>query len=162
MNVVLAVVAVLVLNRASLVAAGLAAAYSLAYLVGVQVSFRRLRRPLPDLRGEILVRHCVRLLSRRPRGGRRLAGLLGGHRALDLPAALGLALVLAGLVAVGLFVVLARLLRVTEVTQIVGPLLRRGNRAEASRPAEESLTIPAIRTPRQRPGVAASSQPNHS
>ena len=52
----------LLLDRPSLVATGLAAAYSLAYLIGVQVSFRVLRRKLPDLSGEVLVRHCVRLL----------------------------------------------------------------------------------------------------
>ena len=61
-NVVLALVAVLVSERPSLVATGLAAAYSLAYLIGVQITFRVLRRRLPDLNGEVLVRHCVRLL----------------------------------------------------------------------------------------------------
>ena len=61
-NVGLALLAVLLINRPSLVATGLAAAYSVAYLIGVQVTFRVLRRRLPDLNGEILVRHCVRLL----------------------------------------------------------------------------------------------------
>ena len=61
-NVALALVAVLLLDRPALVATGLAAAYSLAYLIGVQVSFRVLRRRLPDLSGDVLVRHCVRLL----------------------------------------------------------------------------------------------------
>ena len=39
-NVGLALVAVLLINRPSLVATGLAAAYSVAYLIGVQVTFR--------------------------------------------------------------------------------------------------------------------------
>ena len=72
-NVGLALLAVLLINRPSLVATGLAAAYSVAYLIGVQVTFRVLRRRLPDLNGEILVRHCVRLLlavaPRRPPPG---------------------------------------------------------------------------------------------
>ena len=87
-NVGLALLAVLLINRPSLVATGLAAAYSVAYLIGVQVTFRVLRR-LPDLNGEILVRHCVRLLLAVARGGRRLADLLGDHRALDLPGRAG-------------------------------------------------------------------------
>ena len=132
-NVVLGVVAVLVLNRASLVATGLAAAYSVAYLIGVQVSFRVLRRRLPDLRGEILVRHCVRLLlAVAPAAAAAWLICWAITARWTSQLALGLALALAGLVAVGLFVVMARLLKITEVTQIVGTLLRRGNRSEAS------------------------------
>ena len=48
-NVGLGVATVLLLDRPSLVATGLAASYSAAYLIGVVVSFRRLRRRLPDL-----------------------------------------------------------------------------------------------------------------
>ena len=120
-NVVLAVVAVLVLNRASLVATGLAAAYSLAYLIGVQVSFRVLRRRLPDLRGEILVRHCVRLLlAVAPAAAAAWLICWAITARWTSQLALGLALALAGLVAVGLFGLMARLLKITEVTQIVG------------------------------------------
>ena len=61
-NVLFATTAVLLLDRPSLVATGLAGSYSAAYLIGVLVSFRRLRRELPDLSSEALVRHCVRLL----------------------------------------------------------------------------------------------------
>ena len=144
-NVVLGVVAVLVLNRASLVAAGLAAAYSVAYLIGVQVSFRVLRRRLPDLRGEILVRHCVRLLlAVGPAAAAAWLICWAITARWTSQLALGLALALAGVVAVGLFGVMARLLKITEVTQIVGTLLRRGNRdrSAASRPAEDDLENP--------------------
>ena len=144
-NVALAVVAVLVLNRASLVATGLAAAYSVAYLVGVQVSFRVLRRRLPDLSGDVLVRHCVRLLLAVAPGAAAawlICWAITARWTSQL--ALAVALAAAGLVAVALFLVTARLLKITEVTQIVGTVLRRGGgeRTEASRPAEDELDDP--------------------
>ena len=61
-NVALGVATVFLLDRPSLVATGLAASYSAAYLIGVVVSFGRLRRRLPDLNADELIRHCVRLL----------------------------------------------------------------------------------------------------
>ena len=61
-NVVFGVAVVTLLDRPALVATGLGLAYSLAYAIGVLVSFRRLRRKLPDLNGEALVRHCIRLI----------------------------------------------------------------------------------------------------
>ena len=61
-NVVLGVGAVLLLDDPALVATGLAFSYSAAYLIGLPISFATLRRKLPDLDAEELVRHCVRLL----------------------------------------------------------------------------------------------------
>ena len=58
-------------------ATGLAAAYSAAYSIGVVISFRWLRRRLPDLNGWALVRHCLRLLVARPSRRRGLRHLLG-------------------------------------------------------------------------------------
>ena len=145
----------LVLNRPSLVATGLAAAYSVAYLIGVQVSFRVLRRRLPDLSGEILVRHCVRLLlavAPAAAAAWLICWVITARWTSQL--ALGLALALAGVVAVGLFGVMARLLKITEVTQIVGTLLRpRGTGTGARRRGRPKMiwTIPAIRTPASAP-----------
>ncbi len=62
-NVGLGVAVVLLLDRPSLVATGLAIAYSAAYLIGVLISFRWLQRRLPTLDGIELVRHCVRLFA---------------------------------------------------------------------------------------------------
>ncbi|MGI3781719.1 MAG: murein biosynthesis integral membrane protein MurJ, partial [Janthinobacterium lividum] len=61
-NVAAAVVIVAAVDDPDWVAAGLGLAYSLAYGVGVVVSFRRLRRTLGDLDPLELVQHCVRLL----------------------------------------------------------------------------------------------------
>ncbi|SDV00974.1 putative peptidoglycan lipid II flippase [Microlunatus sagamiharensis] len=118
------------------VAPALGLAYSLAYVVGALVSFRRLRRSLPDLDGHPLVAHCVRLLA-----AALPAAALGWLVCWAVTSRLGsrpallLALVLAGVVAVGVFVVLARLLRVGEVAQLTG-LLRRRRPAAPAGPAD--------------------------
>ena len=89
-NVALALVAVLIVDRPALVATGLAAAYSLAYLIGVQVSFRVLTPPVarPERRGPGPALRTPAARGR-PGGGRGLADLLGDHRALDLPGGAG-------------------------------------------------------------------------
>jgi putative peptidoglycan lipid II flippase len=142
-NVGLALLAVLLLDRPALVATGLAAAYSVAYLIGVQVSFRVLRRQLPDLSGEVLVRHCVRLLlAVAPAAAVAWLICWAITARWTSQLALALALALAGLVAVTLFLVTARLLKITEVTQIVGVLLRRGNRERRMRPGPDAGRVP--------------------
>ena len=123
----LAAVALIAAVRDALwVAPALGLAYSLAYVVGALVSFRRLRRTLPDLEGLGLVAHCTRLLiAALPAAA--LAWVvcwLVTNRVGSRPG-LVLALVLAGVVAVGAFVVAARLLRITEVGQLTGLLRRR-------------------------------------
>jgi putative peptidoglycan lipid II flippase len=129
-NVVLGVAAVLLLDDPALVATGLAFSYSAAYLIGLPVSFSTLRRKLPDLDAEELVRHCVRLLlAVTPAAiaawliSWAFTGRLGSQLAL------GLGLVVAGVVAVGMFLVLARLMGIHEVSEIVATLLRRGEDA---------------------------------
>ena len=129
-NVVLGVAAVLLLDDPALVATGLAFSYSAAYLIGLPVSFSTLRRKLPDLDAEDLVRHCVRLLlAVTPAAiaawliSWAFTGQLGSQLAL------GLGLAVAGLVAVGMFLVLARLMGIHEVSEIVATLLRRGEDA---------------------------------
>jgi putative peptidoglycan lipid II flippase len=129
-NVVLGVAAVLLLDDPALVATGLAFAYSAAYLIGLPVSFSTLRRKLPDLDAEELVRHCVRLLlAVTPAAIAAWLISWAFTSQLGSKLALALGLAVAGVVAVGMFLVLARLMRIQEVSQIVTTLLRRGNDA---------------------------------
>jgi len=125
-NVAAAVVIVTLVDDPLWVAAGLGLAYAIAYGVGVVVSFRRLRRTLPELDPHELVRHCVRLLL----AALPAAALAWGvcwvvTSRLGSRPGLFLALVLAGVVAVAVFMGLCRLLRVPEVTQITSVLRRR-------------------------------------
>jgi putative peptidoglycan lipid II flippase len=125
-NVVLGVAAVLLLDDPALVATGLALSYSAAYLIGLPVSFSRLRRKLPDLDAEELVRHCVRLLLAVIPAA-TAAWLISWASASrsGSKVALALGLTVAGVVAVGLFLLMARLMRIHEASQILATLLRR-------------------------------------
>ena len=141
-NVALGVAAVLLLDNPALVATGLAFAYSAAYLIGLPVSFSRLRRKLRDLNAEELIRHCVRLLIAVTPAA--IAAWLISWvftTQFDSTSMLALGLVIAGVVAVGLFVLLARLMRIHEVTQIISTVLRRGSDSspEAREAREESV-----------------------
>ncbi|HEY6688673.1 MAG TPA: hypothetical protein VI094_20990, partial [Propionibacteriaceae bacterium] len=127
-NVVLGVAVVLLLDNPALVATGLALSYSAAYLIGVPISFSRLRRKLPDLDADALVRHCVRLiLAVTPAAIAAwvISWAFASRSGSQLALAIGL--VVAGVVAVGLFLLMARLIRIHEVSQIVTTLLRRGD-----------------------------------
>ena len=145
-NALLGVVIVTAIDRPSWVAAGLGVAYSLAYVIGVCISFAWLRHRLPGLSAGALVRHCARLL-----GAVAPAGLV----AFGIPWAfslwsssrwvLALSLVVAGLVATGIFVGLSRLLHIREVGEIVATMTRRGR----------SGTGAALPTPVPTPASAA-------
>ncbi len=125
-NAGLAVIFVLAVNRPSLVAAGLALAYSLAYLLGVVISFRLLARALPGLSAAELLRHCLRLFLAVLPGALAAGGIAWAMRqwSASKPAT-ALTLVLAAVVAVGLFIVMARMLHLSEVGDIVRTVLRR-------------------------------------
>ena len=113
-------------------ATGLAFSYSAAYLIGLPISFATLRRKLPDLDTEVLVRHCVRcLLAVTPAAiaAWLISWVFTSQFGSQL--ALGLGLVVAGVVAVGLFLVTARLMRIHEVSEIVATLMRRGGDSQA-------------------------------
>ncbi|MCW2812082.1 MAG: hypothetical protein JWP61_2540 [Friedmanniella sp.] len=152
-TVLLSLVSVLSLRDPSLVATALGGSYSGAYLIGVVVSFRRLRRRLPDLDGGDLIRHCVRLL---------LAVLPAAVAAWlitwsfasrsDSRVWLAVSLVLAGGVALGLFALAARLLRITEVNDIVATLLGRGRRPAAPAPPGPDADAEATEADRGAPG----------
>ncbi|HEY5821218.1 MAG TPA: lipid II flippase MurJ, partial [Propionibacteriaceae bacterium] len=132
-NVVLGIAVVLMLDRPSLVATGLAIAYAAAYLLGVLISFRRLRRRLPDLDSFELIRHCVRLfLAVAPAA---LAAWLICWAVMGLSSsrlALVGALVVSGLVAVVLFLVVAKFMGIREVTEIIATVTSRSGRGSST------------------------------
>jgi len=128
-NVAAALALVLPFHRPDWVAPGLALAYAIAYIVGLGVSFRQLGRRLPGLSGAEIARHCLLvLLAVLPAG---LAAYLivwaMGLWSASLPASV-LALAVAAVVAIGIYLGLARLLRISEINQILATVLRRGGR----------------------------------
>lgn len=136
-------------NRPTLVAPGLALAYSIAYFVGFTLIALLLRRRLPGLQAKGLLRHLVRLtVATAPAalaawGTHRGLQVLGDSFLLRL-----LALAGAGLAAVVIFIVMARLLHIDEVTDVLGMLRRRGRSAPPSDGADEEDTLTS-RTPEQ-------------
>ncbi|HJV14686.1 MAG TPA: murein biosynthesis integral membrane protein MurJ [Propionibacteriaceae bacterium] len=141
-NVILGVAAVLLLDNPALVATGLALSYSAAYLIGLPISFSVLRRKLPDLDSEQLIRHCVRLLLAVIPAA--IAAWLIAWAVLtqwESKVVLAFGLAVAGLVAVGLFLLMARLIQIHEVREIITTVLRRGSdySPEARQQREESV-----------------------
>src|SRR5215211_4160724 len=133
-NVILGVAVVTLLNRSSLVASGLAGAYAIAYTIGVVISFHWLRRKLPALDGRALLRYCARLLVAAAPAAAAAYGICWAYAqwSESKPARL-LALVVAVLVAVLIFLLASRGLRIGEVFDIVAFLLRRRRPAKLSK-----------------------------
>jgi putative peptidoglycan lipid II flippase len=143
-NVVLGVAVVLLLDNPALVASGLALSYSAAYLIGLPISFSWLRRKLPDLDAEALIRHCVRLmLAVIPAAIAAWVISWAFASQSDSQLALAIGLVVAGVVAVGLFLLMARLMRIHEVSQIVTTLMRRDDDSKAATLQREETAIEA-------------------
>jgi putative peptidoglycan lipid II flippase len=141
-NVLLGVTAVLLLDNPALVATGLALSYSAAYLIGLPVSFATLRRRLPDLDAEELIKHCVRLLlAVSPAAIAAWLISWAVTTQTDSKVLLAFGLAVAGVVAVGLFLLMARLMRIHEIREIIVAVLRRGNDSspEAREVREESV-----------------------
>ncbi|NNG20042.1 murein biosynthesis integral membrane protein MurJ [Naumannella sp. ID2617S] len=141
LNVALALLLVVPLHRDEWVAPALALSYSLAYLIGVAVTYQRLMKRLPELTPMPVLRHLARV------GLAVLPGAVAAWYITDrldgslLKQVLGLAV--AGVVAVGLFLGLAKLLRITEVTSMVSMVLRRRTpEAEGERPADVGADTP--------------------
>lgn len=136
-NMVLALAFVLPVGQPRFVAAGLGLAYSCAYLVGLMISFRWLGTRLPGLQAGPLLRHCVRLLAAVAPAGLAAFGItwaVAGWSSSWGAAVLGLSA--AGIVAVGLFFVFAKLLRISEIDDIIRTMLRRGDRGSGGQSAE--------------------------
>jgi putative peptidoglycan lipid II flippase len=137
-NVVLGLTAVALVERPTLVAAALALAYSLSYLVGVLLSLSQLKRRLPTLDTFGLVRHCVRLLAAvTPAALAAVAStwLLG--REVDSRLGRALVLALAGLIAVLVFLLLARLMGIAEINALLSTVRRRGGPGASSSAAPD-------------------------
>ncbi|MEU1623989.1 murein biosynthesis integral membrane protein MurJ [Streptomyces sp. NPDC020096] len=102
---------------------GMAASYGLAYVVGVGIAVKRLRKRLGgDLDGAHVVRTYARLI-----GASLPAALLGGAAAYWIGGVLGggflgslAALVGGGIILLGVFYVAARRMRIEELTAMVG------------------------------------------
>ncbi len=138
-NAGLAVVFVMVVNRPGFVAAGLALAYSLSYVIGVLISFRLLKKRLPELSGVAVLRHLVRVgLAIAP--GIVVAWAITAllSRWSDSRLVLALALILATVSAVGIFIVMARVLRISEVGDILDVIRRRGGGAKPTDADEDA------------------------
>lgn len=109
----------------------LALSLSIAYLVGLFVSFRHLRKFLPALNGNDLFRHIVRVTVAIVPGALAawfIADRLGTSQPMRL---IGLAL--AGIVAAAGYLLLARVFHIDEVMSIIRQLRgRRGGDAESA------------------------------
>lgn len=131
------------------VAAALALAYSVAYLVGVFLSWQLLKRQVPDLDGAAVALHIVRLLLGAGLGG--VAAWFVARLVIDwLGEGIGALVVaiLVGLLLIGvIYLVVGRLLQVRELrslTGLVNIVRRRG-----SVPAEAGATEDRTRRSKQ-------------
>jgi putative peptidoglycan lipid II flippase len=131
------VVAILLVNEATAAqtSPALVIAYGASYLLGSTVSYVMLRGRLGGLQTPALVRFLARILIAAG-VSTALAGAVGrvlpGHTD-DLSHALAaVRVVVLGGIDLGLFVVLARLMRITEVTSVLETVMRRIPGARAS------------------------------
>jgi putative peptidoglycan lipid II flippase len=115
----------------------LVVAYTLSYAVGAAVSYGRLAREVGGLDSATTVRFAVRMAIA---VGVCTAAAWALHHVLltavpgDDKASTVLVLAVTGLVDGGIFLLLARLMRISEVTDVFGVLARRLNRGRASSP----------------------------
>ncbi len=153
-NALAALALVAATGRATLVAPMLALAYSLAYLVGVFVSWRFLRRRLPDLRGDELAMHIVRLMLGALPGALLAFGLQrwllgdGGSLWMNL-----LVVVAGGLLILGSTLAIGKLLRIREMRNLSTLLRARRGKAsaavgekEADRDEDAIVEVPRVPT----------------
>jgi putative peptidoglycan lipid II flippase len=131
------VVAVLLVRQATAAqtSPALVIAYGTSYVVGSVVSYAMLRGRLGGLQTPTLVRFLVRLLI--AAGSSTLVAwgigqVLPGHTDDVTHVLAGVRVVILGGIDVGLFLVLARLMHIDEVTSVLETLIRRIRRARAS------------------------------
>lgn len=119
----LLLVVVLPLATPSTIAPLLALSFSIAYYVGVAVSFRHLRRYLPELSARELVGHVAQVtvaIAPFAALGWFITDRWGTTQALRI-----LTLAIAGAIAAAGYLLLARALGITELTTVVARLTRR-------------------------------------
>lgn len=125
-------------NSDAWVAAALALAYSLAYSIGVLVTWQALRRRVPDLDSRALVMHLVRLLLGAGIGGVAAYYLSGWLLEVVPGRALGqiVALALGGLLILASFLLIGKVLKVKELgslsTLVASRFGRRGGSPAAA------------------------------
>lgn len=136
---------VLPFHASAWVSPALAAAFASAYLVGFGMSFRRLQRDLPDLRALELARQLFRVtVAVLPAGLVAWAATAVLGTTASSPVVTLAVLGVAGLIAVPMYLGLAHMLRIGEVSQILNMVLRRGRgRAVESGDDAESPAVPA-------------------
>lgn len=153
LNAALALLLVWVVTDPGLVAAALALSYSLAYVVGVLVSWRHLVRRVPDLDGGAMGMHALRLTLASAVGGAAayyLSALIIGH--LGSSVWTEVAAVVAGLAVLGVaYLAGGKLLKVRELgnlAEFVGTLRPRRGR---NQPAAVADPTPAPTAPTPEP-----------
>lgn len=142
-------------NDPSLVATALALSYSLAYLIGVFVSWQLLRRRLPDINGRAIAMHLVRLLlgaAPAAVGAYFLSRFVEDRLGDSLWANL-LAVAVGGLLILGLTFGVGKLLKVRELASLSRLLRRRrGDSTPAQVPSADDDPPTTIRPRAAVPG----------
>lgn len=143
LNMVGAIVLVGLTTSTVWVAPALGLAYSLAYLVGVLVSWQMLRRVIPGLNGSTLVQHIVRLGIGSAVGGVAayflsawLTGAIGNHLVANI-----VSCITGGVLILVSYLVVGKLLKVRELANL-GELVR--SRFGRGRTSAASVTAPDL------------------
>ena len=161
-NAVGALLLVYLMNNPDLTAAALAGSYSLAYLVGVQLSWRQLKRKIPHLNGRDLLMHVARL-GIGAGSGALVAWLLSNLILGALPGGIVgplLALCLGGGIIGASFLTVGKVLKVRELASLGEMIRSRLGRGKASGPAggeepRKEPSLPQIPTIGAEPATAA-------
>ena len=161
-NAVGALLLVYLMNNPDLTAAALAGSYSLAYLVGVQLSWRQLKRKIPHLNGRDLLMHVARL-GIGAGSGALVAWLLSNLILGTLPGGIVgplLALCLGGGIIGASFLAVGKVLKVRELASLGEMIRSRLGRGKASGPAggeepRKEPSLPQIPTIGAEPATAA-------
>lgn len=133
-------------SPADWVATALALAYSLAYLVGVLASWLLLKRRLPGIDSGVIVMHIVRLLLSSAMGGvaaHFVAGWLTGAIGSSLWGNLA-ALAVGGLLILGTYLGIGKLLRVRELASLTNLVATRFGRRPQGTAASADLGATVI------------------
>ena len=157
-----ALLLVYLVDNPDLTAAALAGSYSLAYLVGVQLSWRQLKRKIPHLNGRDLLMHVARL-GIGAGSGALVAWLLSNLILGTLPGGIVgplLALCLGGGIIGASFLAVGKVLKVRELASLGEMIRSRLGRGKASGPAggeepRKEPSLPQIPTIGAEPATAA-------
>lgn len=157
-----ALLLVYLVNNPDLTATALAVSYSLAYLVGVQLSWRQLKRKIPHLNGRDLLMHVARLGIGAGIGA-LVAWFLSSLILDALPGGIVgplLALCLGGCIIGASFLAVGKVLKVRELASLGDMLRSRLGRGKASGPAGDEEpgkepSLPQIPTIGAEPATAA-------